>query len=61
MFLEETKNPSGLYALIGTAEDFRALRNVLGVARSASHSFSSTECTVLHEVQNAIYEEIVRR
>ena len=58
MFLEKTKNPSRLYALIGTKEELRTLRNILSVAHDVCYSFSHTEATILHEVDTAIYRVV---
>lgn len=60
MFLEAKNSYGNTWGLSGTRDEFIALRNILGVAQSASHSFSSTEKFVLEQVQGQIFEEICK-
>ncbi len=60
MVLVKVEGSKDLWNLLGTRKDFEALRNVLGAAHDGGTSFSSTESTVLHEVLDAIYRDILR-
>lgn len=67
MFLEKQENQRGLftavsgqlYALIGTGKEFEALRNLLEMARREGTALSTTEATVLREVADSVYSEIL--
>lgn len=59
MILEQIKNPSGLWALIGSEQDFKALRNLVMASKESDRCFSSSEATVRFEVGRAIYNRIL--
>lgn len=60
MYIEEEDLYNNIWALRGNEKEFAALRNVVTIAQSAEHSFSSTEVKVIRNIQTQVWSEILK-